>query len=287
MRLRTTLVLIAVAVAVGLVVYINPFEGEELREAGPPYFYQVPLPDISAVRITAGDSQVAMHATDEQAWVFDEPAGVPPSHSRWGGMLSILGGPRSRRLLAETIADPARYGLDEPGTIIEIALSGDQRIEVHLGKTTPDGISHYARIAGDPQLFLVDASWGNLLARLATDPPYPVWFLERDPEDIVGLTLRRSRGESESPSEVKYRLLEGAWWVQGPVEDSMSDRVDENGWAQVLPLLVRPTDVSVAQHNVGRRASNYGITADSEAIELVYRPTAKGAWTVRSACATG
>ena len=62
-------------------------------------------------------------------------------------------------------------------------------LEIRLGGLTSDGSHQYGQIDRSPNVYLVDSSWGEVLARLAEDPPLPKWYVERDLEDVVGLNL--------------------------------------------------------------------------------------------------
>ena len=51
MNLWATLILIAVGVVVGVVVWVNPFKSEELEQEKAPWFYQVTESDLSLIHI--------------------------------------------------------------------------------------------------------------------------------------------------------------------------------------------------------------------------------------------
>ena len=79
------------------------------------------------------------------------------------------------------------YKLEEVATAGEEAPddAGSAVFGVQLGDKTPDGLNYYVQwrrhpepgregpITIDPQIWLVDATWGDVLARLVTEPPYP------------------------------------------------------------------------------------------------------------------
>ena len=58
MSLKITIGLLVIAVAVGVVAYINPFKSEEERVDKTPWFYQVAQEDIKAIEVTHLDKHV-------------------------------------------------------------------------------------------------------------------------------------------------------------------------------------------------------------------------------------
>jgi hypothetical protein len=178
MNLRLLLVLITVLsyVAVGVTwVLTNPTE--ELVEDEPPFFYTLSPDDLRNIKIDTGQSAISWSLREEsRRWYFDDMNDIPADLYRWGGIAHLLGGPRTQRVLSQSIDDAATYGLDNPSAILTVTLRDESQVELVLGDLTPDGGNNYARISGFPQLVLVDSSWGAVLERLVTEPPWPEWY---------------------------------------------------------------------------------------------------------------
>ena len=180
LRLSLVLVVICAAAAIAVAWYVRNAP-EEARESLPPFFYTLDDRSITNVAITAGGNTVSMHVRHEEdrnRWYFDDPKDIPVNTDRWGGITVLLGGPRTQRVLKQEFSDPAIYGLDNPQTQIQVTLRDGSTVTLHIGDETPDGGAHYAYSPGMPQLQLVDSSWGRVLARLATEPPFPGWYYE-------------------------------------------------------------------------------------------------------------
>ena len=178
LRLSLTLVVICAAAAIAVAWYVRNAP-EEAREALSPYFYALDDTDITNVSIVTGGNVVSWHVRHEEdinRWYFDDPKDIPVDTNRWGGITVLLGGPRTKRILRQEIGDPAAFGLRDPQTEIQVTLRDSSILVLHIGDETPDGESHYIRQVGMPQLWSIDASWGQVLARLATEPPYPGWY---------------------------------------------------------------------------------------------------------------
>ena len=272
MNLRLTVLLVALAVAVGLVAYINPFEKTEEKAAKSPWFYQVDMDDINVIEVNHNGDQVKFVREGRFGWTFDDPSGIPPSHNRWGGITLIFSGPQTRRDLTQLtlkIENPADYGLDNPATIVNVGLTKDRRLEFRLGDKTTDGDHHYAEVVGFDELFLIAGSWGDVVSRLATEPPVPVWYVKHEPETIVELYIYDGDPTSEETHIIKFDNDDGQWTVQDFGEDLGALPVDPDRWARILPLLSGPTDVTAEVAVVDDQDwTPWGITDDSRAIEI-------------------
>ncbi|MCH7969418.1 MAG: DUF4340 domain-containing protein [Chloroflexi bacterium] len=178
MNLRLLLVLITVLsfVAIGVTWFVtNP--AEEVKEKQPPFFYTLAPDDLRNIEIQTGDLSTSWSLREgTRRWYFDDLEDIPADLYRWGGITQLLGGPRTQRVLASEIDDESLYGLDAPSASITVTLRDGSRVKLFLGDRTPDQVNHYARIEGFPQLVLVDATWGEVLERLVTEPPLPEWY---------------------------------------------------------------------------------------------------------------
>jgi hypothetical protein len=189
MNLRLLLVLVTILayVAIGVTWFItNPTE--ELSEDAPPFFYTLAPEDLRNIEIDTGEQSISWSLREEsRRWYFDDMVDIPADLFRWGGITQLLGGPRTQRVLSQNIDDVALYGLDNPSARFSVTLRDDSVVSLILGNLTPDGQNHYARVDGFPQLVLVDSSWGAVLGRLVTEPPYPEWFytLDGQPREII------------------------------------------------------------------------------------------------------
>ena len=106
-------------------------------------------------------------------WSIQGDPVVPVFAPKWYETLDLIVYPRVSQVLSETIEDLASYGLDPANTTVMLIQLDGSTVEFHLGTTTPDGQSYYARRAGQPELMIIPASWAQAINELATDPPYP------------------------------------------------------------------------------------------------------------------
>lgn len=219
MNLKITLGLVVIAVAIGVVTYANPFAGEEERVPRPPWFYQVSIDDINRIEVSSEGESVRFDETSEGTWAFDDPAGIPPSAQRWGGITLLVSGPATARDLTATntfINDPAEFGLDNPHTIVKVGLTGDRQIEFRLGDKTTDGGQHYGEVVGFDELFLIAGQWGDVLARLAKEPPLPKWYVERTPEELEVVNIYSVFPGDKDTASLRFERKDDEWTVRDP-----------------------------------------------------------------------
>lgn len=274
MNFKITGVLIIIAIAVGVVAWINPFESVPEQQTKSPWFYQVSEDDIETIMVNYRGSIVRFHKSGPHTWAFDDPADIPPNFTRWGGVPLLLSGPGTKRDLTTfrpVIDDPAEYGLDEPDTIVEVGLTSNRSLQFRLGDVTTDGNHNYSQVEGFPDLFLITSTWVDVISRLAYEPPIPKWYEQRSPSTIAELNIHYGDPALEGTHRISFaqNFRQGGWFVQDFANDPVLRPIDEERWDKFSPRVGRAEHISVAQPRVDDRDySPWGITEDSTAIEI-------------------
>ena len=241
MNVRTSLVLLILLVMVAGYLAFSQFRppappSDEDRPA--PWFYAVSGNDIVQVAVSyQGEEQVFFRGEGLTDWSFDDTYQTPVDLDRWGGITLLLEGPRSRRLLFQQVDDLAPYGLEDPPGAITVDLTGDREFQVLFGNRTEDGTSHYVQLAGSDPVYLVDAGWGDVLTRLVTVPPYPIWYYQGPAEQVTEVEI------TYQESKVSFIKDSRQGW-QFNTSDRASERpsVAMERWeAEVVPLLAGPS----------------------------------------------
>jgi hypothetical protein len=270
---KITIAFILLAILSVIIYYINPFSEMENAQLAQPWFYQVSNDDMVSIKITHTGSEVSFIKTPLETWAFEGDAGIPPSMDRFGGIAYILGGPQTNRDLTETqiiIEDPAQYGLANPHTIVDIGLTLNRNLQFRLGDKTTNGNNHYGQIAGFPQLFLIADSWGNVLSKLADNPPYPKWYTYRDPLTVNEIKILPKGADISDQNPIRFTKQSDSSWVVNDSNISTGPvKVDMEKWQKILPLLSRPEGVIVSIPNVkDKDYSPWGMTDNSAEIEI-------------------
>ena len=268
MNLWATLILIVVGIVIGVVVWINPFKAEEIEQEKAPWFYQVTESDIDIIEVQVLNETVKFVRDEERRWQFEGLTGVTPRRERWGGMVLILTGPRTRRQLKETVDNPVQYGLANPRTKVRIKLVDGRDIKVSLGNVTTDGKHHYGQVEGFDQLFLITSTWGEVLQKLATDPPLPKWFIARNPDDLYELSIIKSEYHGGNNSWLQFKIRDNEWTVQRHGLDTKFASLKMDIWlSQGIPLLKGPNGQRVLETHIDD-FTPYGIYEKSTALTL-------------------
>lgn len=189
MSIRTSIILVvSLAMVAGYVFFIQLEQTTEIQDE-PPWFYNVDMSGITRITIIDRGEEAAFFFGADRKWHMGDLDGLPVSLDRWGGVVLLLTGPKSRRLLDEQPTDLVPYGLDVPSTRVEVDLRDGQVINVLLGLSTPDGQNRYAQVEGFHQVFTVFSGWGETLTRLVAEPPYPEWYYNIDPIEVTSIEL--------------------------------------------------------------------------------------------------
>lgn len=280
MNFKITGALIIIAIAIGVVAWINPFEKEEETVVKSPWFYQVSEDDIEKIKINYRGSVVSFHKTSKNTWAFDDPEGIPPYFRRWGGITLLLSGPGTKRDLTAVrpvIDDPAEYGLDAPDTIVDVGLTANRSLQFRLGDVTTDGGHHYSQVVGFPDLFLITSSWVDVVSRLAYDPPLPLWHINRHSSIISELNIHYGDPALEATHRVSFVQNQGGidgWSVQDFDTDPALRPIDIERWSEFVDRVAGPEQITVAVPWVADRDyTPWGIVDESKAIEVRFSGT--------------
>lgn len=186
MNIRLTFLLLAVLLLFGGTILIVTLTGTSEREPDQPWVWKVDDNSIVHIEVTyQGEKAVYDRKPGGTNWfIVEGDKETRVFQDKWSGTPLLLSGPRANRKLADTISNPADYGLDPPETIVRITERTGRSYEVHLGIVTPDGANQYARLVGSPELFTVPQIWAMVINRLAFQPPYPRLY-DMDEQNVV------------------------------------------------------------------------------------------------------
>jgi len=269
MSLRTSLILLLLlALVAGYLVLSKlhppPPSSEAPRRIS--FFYALSDADINRVTFfSQGQEYTFFQGATRADWYFDDTHRTPVDSDRWGGTTLLLSGPRTNRLLFEQVDDLAPYGLADSQDWVRIGATGNREVKVLIGNKTEDGANHYAKLEGSPSVYLVDASWGDLLTGMATRPPYPQWYFQGPAGRVSELEVT-SRG-----AKVSFINDDERGW-QFNTSDRAAERppVDPQRWEkEALPLLDGP----VVQYQAApelKDPGTYGLDKPSAVLRIVF-----------------
>ena len=190
MNVRLTILLVVLLIVIGGLVGIT----QVLRSGAEPErgerLYRLNYTELVGVNISMDEEKITFVRDGDDWFIKDEGSGanVPVDEVRWSGVPFLLGDPRVTENLTEIgeeLGDLTVYGLDPPRGKIMLTPSGGQPIEIQLGDLTPTENGYYAKVADIDVLYIMHNTWVDVMARLVTEPPYPLEGPEAPPEAII------------------------------------------------------------------------------------------------------
>lgn len=177
MKLRLILILAGAAAALAVVYQFSSQPQPPPRPEPRPFVWNVEMTELArmSIALPRRGLQQAWEKHSDRQWYFAEPDGAPVDPQRWGGGIPLLlSGPGANRRVAEDAAagQITRFGLSDPQMAIELTLDDGGTVSIAVGDATPDRRSYYIRRAGAGDVYTVDYTWYDVLARLVTEPPY-------------------------------------------------------------------------------------------------------------------
>jgi hypothetical protein len=178
MKLKSILIMVGVLVVLGAAFLIinrpKPQPPAQPRQ----FVWQVEMEQLAAMAISLPHEkkrEAWVRHTDKY-WYFDTPNGQMVNMKRWGGGIPLLlSGPGANRLIATnaTSEELRMYGLADPLMKIKLTLDNKRAIDIDVGDKTPGGEAYYIKLASAKDVYTVDYTWFDVLARLVREPPYP------------------------------------------------------------------------------------------------------------------
>lgn len=187
MKSRMILILFLFLLLLGGAVWYWGFQAGKGEADRRPRMWSVEEEKIVRLGIELPRSQktVLFIKDQEGRWRIGHPSGPEVDKKRWGGVLTLVSGPKAKRLIAERADDLAQYGLDRPAMILSLFLQEEKKpLEILMGLATPQEDHYYMKIKDQPALYIMDAVYCGVLRRLAEEPPYP----------LAGSPLESARG---------------------------------------------------------------------------------------------
>jgi hypothetical protein len=260
MNVRLSILLVVVLILIGGSVAITYGLRDKEPTEKDPWLFKVGFEDIMGIQVAHAGEQIEFATEDGEKWVIKDGEDTPVFRERWSGIPFLLSGPRCDRAVSETIEDPAAYGLDDPQTIVQLTIKGNQTLVFHLGNPTPDGSAWYARLENDDRLCSLAAVWGEVVSGLAVEPPYPpsLGKLGITVEDIVRF------GINHGGNRVEYRLLNDQWVFI----DGRSTPVFEDAWRGPELLLEGLESTKILATYVDDPGV-YGLTVPTTRVQMV------------------
>ena len=195
--LRSTLILLVVAVGLGAYIYFverhrAPAPEEEPNEQ----LFDFEAEVVSELQVTSGDGTVTELTRDGDSWQVVSPVQTTADDTTASSIASSLASLEVRRVIAGGEEDPdgpvdlEPFGLDNPSLDVGFAAAGAETRHLLIGDQTPTGSDRYAKLSDSNRVFLI-ASYLNFTFDKTTFDLRDKTILdfERDDVDVLSITM--------------------------------------------------------------------------------------------------
>lgn len=171
MRLRNTLILLIVLALLGAFVYFGELGGRK-TSSKKPLVMNFTVSDVVRFEVEKrGIQRMVATRQGQSEWSMEEPYQAEGDSARLESALRELSTWRPNRVLTETAASLALFGLDNPQLTVEVELQNGSKQSLEIGDQTPTQTFHYARRDGERKVLLIGSAMVEQLNRLVTEPP--------------------------------------------------------------------------------------------------------------------
>ena len=156
---RSFLILLGAATAIGAYIYFVELNREPSGTAvKKDKVFALVSEKVEELEIHAASGEVTTLKKQGNDWQIAQPAGLDIDATEVGSVVSALESLEVQRTLEDAPASVAEYGLEPARFTVGFRQAGETAMHrLQLGKKTPTGGDLYARVEGQPKLFLVSA----------------------------------------------------------------------------------------------------------------------------------
>ena len=214
--LRSTLVLLVVALGLGAYIYVVESERPpggipEPRDA----VFDFESDDITRLSVTAESGDRTVLEKTDNRWQLVEPFAGAVDVTAVVALASGLATLEMQRLVAEPAEAPdlTAFGLGEPRIEVEVTTTTGTDARLLIGDQTPTGADLYATIAGSNRVFLISGYLDGTFNRTTFDlRDKTILDFTRDQVDALEIT--------GTDLAIRLRQEDNRWSLVSPIEAS-------------------------------------------------------------------
>jgi hypothetical protein len=157
---RSFLILLIVALGLGGYIYFYEWNREpsELASAKKDKVFDSDSSKFEEVEVRAVSGEVTTLKKVNGLWEISRPESLPTDSGEMGSLLTTLDTLEIQRVIDEHPANPAEFGLVPPRFSVAFKVAGEPAMKrLEIGRKTPTGSDLYARVEGQPKVFLISA----------------------------------------------------------------------------------------------------------------------------------
>jgi len=157
---KSFLILLIVALGLGAYIYFVESKREPAESAAnkKPSVFTVDPDKVEEIQVKSASGETTTLKKTGAKWQITSPETLDADETEVTGLLSTLKGLEIQRTIDEKPATVNQYGLDPVRIGIGFRAAGDTAMhKLELGSKTPTGGDLYARVEGQPKVFLISS----------------------------------------------------------------------------------------------------------------------------------
>ena len=172
MKLRGTLVLVAILALLGAYVYFFEMRKPPAEKPSSTVIVlNVSPEDVVGVEVAGKEGESALAREPEGDWKVVKPEEKEADQARVRSVLRRLWPLKATRVLTGSV-DLAAFGLAEPKITVTLKLKDGSQKRFFVGNKNPAGTAYYVQVEGQEGVYLAYVLPIKELERLVTEPPY-------------------------------------------------------------------------------------------------------------------
>jgi hypothetical protein len=169
---RSFLVLLVIAAAIGAYAYFveSKKDVSDATATKTEKVWSIASDKVEQIDVKAANGDVTTLKKNGTTWQITAPEAAEADQSAVTSMLSSLTSLQSTKVVDANPANVKPYELDPPNVSVTVHVAGEQAPkQLDLGTKTPTGSELYARVKGEPKVFLISGSLDEQLNRTTFD----------------------------------------------------------------------------------------------------------------------
>ena len=213
-RGRSFLILMIAALGLGAYIYFVEMKRDPAAADTPAKekVFAIESGKIEEVEVRAESGDVTTVKKSGESWQITAPQTLEPDTTEIGGLVSTIESLERQRVIAENPSSVASFGLEPPRFVVSFKTAGDatpKRLQV--GRRTPTGGDLYARVEGDPKVFLISSYQEDSLNKTTFNlRDKSVLKFAQDGVDTLSL-------EAQGGKPMTFAKKDSTWRITAPV----------------------------------------------------------------------
>jgi len=198
MKLNKVLIYLLVLAVVGAWIYFYEIKHKQKKQEAEDKAARIAgieRDQIVEIQLRSSDGSVIELKKPADKWVMNAPVMAKADESAMSSLLISATDAKSEKVLAEKDVKWEDYGFNKPEFTVALKTK-DKKAEIIFGERNPSKTSYYARVEGDPRLFLVADTLKNSLNKTAFDLRDKT-LLGMAPGDVEQVVVNKEGKETE------------------------------------------------------------------------------------------